>query len=450
MKENNKFWSDWLFPFIAYFMFATLLATLLVQLETVSLSQLIAYSASPLAYSLMLVGLFIASKPRIFEQHIGMPKMYETHALMTVLAAILVFVHIGNFWQGFGAMFRSPATFWGYIGAFGILLGLLTGALSLSGMFINNNRTLRNLKENFFNREVMLWLHRIGAFAAIIGTYLQNYYIDFLRNNTPYMTLLTIYTVAVIGYYLFWRLQVATGRRYKVAKIFRGTPSLWVLEFEPVDGTIPEYEPGEYFNIRFKGADISGEAHPFSTSSAHTKRFSNSIEFMIKDAGDWTESLQNIEVGDVATLEGPNGDFFPEDVKNSNEEETPFILLAGGIGLTPNLSVLRHEIEIGSQREIHLVWGLSYEEDMFMLDELEAMKKVNPNFQYHIIFSNEEVEGYPFGFISNDFLEEVGADHYSKGHFFVCGPEPMINASKRLLENGNVAYEQQHIDDFGF
>ena len=46
------------------------------------------------------------------------------------------------------------------------------------------------------------------------------------------------------------------------------------------------------------------------------------------------------------------------------------------------------------------------------------MKEINPNFEYHIIFSNEEVEGYPFGFISNEFLEEVGADKYTRT--FLC------------------------------
>jgi predicted ferric reductase len=87
---------------------------------------------------------------------------------------------------------------------------------------------------------------------------------------------------------------------------------------------------------------------------------------------------------------------------------------------------------------------------MFMLEELEEMKKANPNFHVHIIFSNEEVEGYPFGFITNEYLAEVGADHYIEGHFFVCGPAPMINATKRILDYGNVPFEQRHIDDFGF
>lgn len=436
--------------FMALFMFATLLIAIILPLESVSTTQLLAYSASPLAYSLMLVGLFIASRPRFIEKHFGMTEMYEIHAMMTVVAVILATLHIAFFWQGFGAIFRSAASIWGYVGYLGMLLGLLSGMFSLSGMFLGRNKTLLRIKEKVLNREVMLWVHRIGALMAIIGTYMQNVSISFLRANTAYMILLAVYTVLILGYYVIYRLLVGLAPRYKVKKIERATPTLWVLEFEPVRGKITEYPAGSYFNIRFSGVKgIGSEGHPFSTSSAVTRRFDNSIEFMIKEAGDWTKALQHVSVGDIATLEGPYGDFFQPEVEEL-DESVPYVLLGGGIGLTPNLSVLRSEIEKGSQREIHLVWGLSYEEDMFMVDELESYKLVNPNFEYHIIFSNEEVEGYPFGFITNNFLESVGADHYRNGHFFVCGPAPMLNASRKLLDNGNVRDEQRHIDDFGF
>lgn len=298
------------------------------------------------------------------------------------------------------------------------------------------------------NRELNLWLHRL-AIVAVIFVYFHLWNLPFLRNNMPFMIILTAASVFVLGYYAIWKIKVATLPKYQVKSIERGTPTIWVIEFEPVDGEIPDYNPGEYFWIHFNEGDISREGHPFSTSSAITNRFNNSIQFMIKDAGDWTESLKNIEVGHKAQLEGPHGDMYPPHIQEL-DESVPFVLLAGGIGLTPMLSIARHARETGSQREIHLVWGLSYEEDLFMLDELKEIEKENPNFHVHIIFSNEEVEGYPFGFITNEFLEEVGAAPYIDGHFFVCGPAPMINAAKRLLDHANVPFDNRHIDDFGF
>ena len=448
--SNKDFWADWTFPIISLVSFATLLAAMLMPMNSINIGSLISYSSGLLAYTMMLTVTFIGSRPRYLEKRFGMPEMYEIHAIMSVVLSILIGIHVIIQWNGFSSILdRSLVSQVGWIGVVALLVVMFTGIFSLSGIFVDQSQALRNFK-NKLNREVNLWLHRL-AIVSVIAVYFHMYFLPFLKDNFLFMLLLNIYTIAVLGFYLYWKFKIVAAPQYRVTKIYKATPALWVLEFEPVKGTVMTYTAGDYFFIRFnREAEITGEGHPFSTSSAITRRYSNSIEFMIKEAGDWTESLANIKEGDIARFEGPYGHFFPEEVQESNEQEVPFVLLGGGIGLTPNLSVLRHEIEKGSQREIHLVWGLAYEEDMFLLEEFEAMKKANPNFDYHIIFSNEEVEGYPFGFISNEFLEEVGADKYTHGHFFVCGPGPMLDASRRILEKGNVPSEQIHLDDFGF
>lgn len=446
---DKKFWSDWLFPIISLVTFATLLGAMLLEMDSITVGMLLSLSSGILAYTMMLTVTYISSRPRYLEKHFGMPEMYEVHSVMGIVLSILVIVHVAIQWNGFQSIAEmSIVSQTGWVGIISLVVVMFTGIFSLSGLFVENNDTFRNIK-NKMNREINLWLHRL-AIVAIIAIYLHMYFLPFIQENTLFMVFLNVYTIGALAAYFLWKIKIGTSPKFKVTKIERGTPSLWVLEFEPLQGEIDEYTAGDYFFIRFKDADITGEGHPFSTSSAITTQFDNSIEFMIKEAGDWTTALENIKEGDVATLEGPYGNFFPEPIRESNESEIPFVLLGGGIGLTPNLSVLRHEIEKKSQREMHLVWGLAYEEDMFMLDELEEMKKINPNFSYHIIFSNEEVDDYPFGFITHDYLEEVGADLYKYGQFFVCGPAPMLNAARRLLAEANVPHEQIHLDDFGF
>lgn len=447
--KNKQFWADWLFPIISLATFATLLASMLMTMDSIRVGSLLSYSSGLLAYTMMLTVTFIGSRPRFIEKHFGMPHMFEVHGVMSIVLTILIGIHVIIQWNGLQSIAdMSVVSQTGWVAVIALLLVMFSGIFSLSGIFVNTNPTLRKFKENR-NREVNLWLHRL-AIVSDIFVFFHLFNLPFLRNNTLFIVLLSAYTIYVLGYYAVWKIRVETLPKYRVDKIYRGTPSLFVLEFVPLKGEIPQYNPGEYFWIHFKDADgITKEGHPFSTSSAITNRYNNSIEFMIKEAGDWTKALENVKEGDTATLEGPYGDMFPPHIQEL-DESVPFTLLAGGIGLTPMLSIARHEHKIGSQREIHLVWGLSFEEDMFMLEELEEMKKANPNFHVHIIFSNEEVEGYDFGFITNDYLEEKGAAHYSEGHFFVCGPEPMINAAKRILDNGNVQYDHRHIDDFGF
>lgn len=449
--KNKKFWSDWLFPIISLGAFASLLAAMLVDMNSINVGSLLSYSSGLLAYTMMLTVTFMASRPRFLEKIFGMPEMYEIHAILSIVLSILTGVHVFLQWNGLRWVNEmSIVSQTGWVAVISLLVVMFTGIFSISGIIVDHYKSLREFKSKL-NRELNLWLHRL-AIVAIIGVYLHMFFLPFLKENTLFMVLMTGYTVFVLGYYLAWKFKIAFSTEYKVKSIYKATPSLWVVEFEPVEGrTMEAYRAGDYFFIRFKGdADITKEGHPFSTSSAMTKRYSNSIEFMIKEAGDWTESLANIKAGDIATFEGPYGNFLPEAVEETPEADVPYILLGGGIGLTPNLSVLRHEVENNSQREIHLIWGLAYEEDMFMLEELEEAKRKLPNFNYHIIFSNEEVEGYPFGFINHDFLESIGADHYRDGHFFVCGPGPMLNGMRTMLADGNVPYDQIHLDDFGF
>lgn len=446
--SNKKFWSDWLFPVISLVLFASLLATMLLQMPSIPVGSLISYSTGLLAYSMMLTVTFIGSRPRFIEKHFGMPSMFEVHGIMSIVLSFFVLIHVFIQWNGIQSISEmSTVSQTGWVAVIALFLVMYTGIFSLSGIFVKHNRKMLEFKEKR-NRELSLWVHRL-ALVSVIFVYLHLYNLPFLVNNMPFMVLLTVSTVYVLGYYAIWKIKVKLLPKYQVKSIERGTPTIWTIEFEPVDGKIPTYNPGEYYWIYFEDGDISREGHPFSTSSSITNRYNNSIEFMIKDAGDWTDSLKNIEVGNKARLEGPHGDMYQPHIQ-ALDESVPFVLLAGGIGLTPMLSIARHEREIGSQREIHLVWGLSWEEDLFMLEELEEMQRENPNFHVHIIFSNEEVEGYPFGFISNEYLEEVGAAPYIDGHFFVCGPAPMIDATKRILNHANVPYDQRHIDDFGF
>lgn len=447
---EKKFWADWTFPLISLVMFTLLLAAMLSQMPSITVGSLISFSSGLLAYTMMLTVTFMGSRPRFLEKHFGMPQMFEVHGVMSVVLAFLILIHVIIQWNGFQSIAEmSLVSQTGWVAVIALLIVIYTGIFSLSEIFVQYNKTL-NVYKNKHNRELNLWLHRL-AIVSIIFVYFHLYALPFLSNNTIFMVLLNIFTIYVLGYWAIWKIKILTLPKYEVTKLYRGTPTIWVLEVTPVKGQIPQFHGGEYFWIYFRdGANISKEGHPFSTSSAITDRYSNSIEFMIKDAGDWTESLKNINVGDKLVLEGPHGDMLPPHIQETDEETVPFILLAGGIGLTPMLSILRQEHQRGSQREMHLVWGLSIEEDLFMLDELDEMKAANPNLHVHVIFSWDEVEGYAHGFITNEYLESVGAAPYHYGHFFVCGPGPMIDATKRIFDHGNVPYDHRHIDDFRF
>ena len=127
------------------------------------------------------------------------------------------------------------------------------------------------------------------------------------------------------------------------------------------------------------------------------------------------------------------------------------VLLSGGIGVTPSLSVLREEIANNSNRRIVFIWGVATEEQLMYYDELEKIAEKYPNFSHHIIFSNEEVEGFPHGFVDNDFIQKEGLkEYYETASWHICGPPPMLAAAKNLLKENNVTEQQANIEEFSF
>src|SRR5690625_459045 len=328
--NKKMFWSDWLFPTISLVLFATLLGAMVASMDSINVSTLISFSTGLLAYTMMLTVTFIGSRPQYLEKKFGMPEMYEIHAIMSVVLSILIVIHVFIQWNGLQWIdTMSDVSLVGWIGVISLIIVMFTGIFSLSGIYVDNSKFFSKLKGKL-NREVNLWLHRFSI-VAVVAIYFHLYFLPFLNDNTLFMILLNVYTIATLGYYVFWKFEIFFSRRYKVIDIYRATPTIWTVEFEPVKGTLKEYTPGDYFFIRFKRANITGEGHPFSTSRAITQRYNNSLEFMIKEAGDWTCSLQNIKVGDIATFEGPYGSFLRENVEQSSEEEVPCVLIGGGM-----------------------------------------------------------------------------------------------------------------------
>lgn len=431
---------------MALVIFATLVGALLLGMQRINFGSLMSYSTGLLAYAMILTVTFMASRPRIIERYFGLPKMYEVHAMMAVVSMIMILIHIPLQWNGWKQAFdfanQSITSTTGFIAVYSLIVVMFTGIFSLSGVFVNHSPNLRAFK-NKINREVSLWLHRL-AILVVILIYIH---VIVLRFNIYFKILLTIYTVAILGYYFLWKLKVQTSPDYQIKVIEKVRHDVWRIVFEPVNQNKKiDYKPGDYFFIRLKNNQITGEPHPFSTtSSSHY----DVIEFMIKEEGDWTGSLQYAKIGDIAKLEGPYGNYYPDEVEKSVESR-PFVMLSGGIGITPNLSVVRYEFRKQSNRPLHFVWGLAVEKDLFLLDELEKLKKEHPNFSYHIIFSNEEVEGFDKGFIDAEYLTSIGAGHFETGEFFVCGPPPMLSAVGKMLAEQNVPKQQIHIDEFGF
>jgi len=175
--------------------------------------------------------------------------------------------------------------------------------------------------------------------------------------------------------------------------------------------------PGQYMNLQVPG---TSEERSYSFSSG-TQDDHASFMIRITPNGVMSDYLsKEAKAGDELKLTGPFGSFF------LRPPQRRLLLLAGGTGLSPLLSILEKMVTDEVSQPVHLVYGVSNDIDLVGLELLEAYAEKLPNFTYNYCVSNPETVheniGYVTGFIEDEHLADGDVDVY------LCGPPAMVNA----------------------
>lgn len=204
---------------------------------------------------------------------------------------------------------------------------------------------------------------------------------------------------------------------------------------EPV-GRPMKAAPGQFLYVSFDADAVSEEPHPFSLSSAPE---APRIRLSIKRLGDWTGNVANIRKGELARIWGPYGHFSEALLQKGT---FPAVLVGGGIGITPFLSIIDSEafarragpsvLFYSGPRKDSLVYDREISEAAERLDALTYIRHV----------SDEE------GFMNRAYFEEK-LDRPLKDYLFlVCGPGPMMDAFRDFLLSAEVPRAQIGMEDF--
>ncbi|PZQ47589.1 MAG: oxidoreductase [Rhodovulum sulfidophilum] len=181
--------------------------------------------------------------------------------------------------------------------------------------------------------------------------------------------------------------------------------------------------PGQYVNVAVPGTDQT-RSYSFSSAPAEAE-----VSFLVRDVprgvmSSWLR--ERARVGEAVTFKGPMGGFYLRPI------ERPVLFLAGGTGLAPFLSMLgKIAGDGGVAQPIHLILGVTNDEDLAEIETLEDYARRLPNFTYLSVVANP-ASGHPRKGYVTDHIRPAqlnGGD----ADVYLCGPPPMVDAVRAYL-----------------
>lgn len=285
--------------------------------------------------------------------------------------------------------------------------------------------------------DIWRWVHDGFAFLAIgLGLYHMfkvNHYMALAYQRVLWLSLTGIW-VAIILYIRIIRPIGMLKRPYKVVKVVEERGQTWSLYLEPDGHDGFEYQAGQFAWITDESPFIFRE-NPFSFSTS-SDRDDKIVGFSIKELGDFTNTIKEMKPGDKIWVDGPYGTF------NLDEHyDNRLVLIAGGIGSAPVLSILRTMKDRGREKPVIFFYGNPTWDTVIFREELdELQKEVNLKVVHVLERPPEDWEGEE-GFITAEILKRHLPEDYKKWEylFFLCGPTPMIEAVEGALESIDVS-----------
>jgi len=266
----------------------------------------------------------------------------------------------------------------------------------------------------------------LGALLlAHIHVHLAGVYTDVVWREAV-LIVISVVMVSAWGYIRLIKPAIVRRTPYKVAEVRPERGDVWSLSLAPVGHSGMQFMPGQYGYLKF-GTPYSFNEHPFSIASSAER--TDRLEFAVKELGDFTNRIGQVQPGTTAYVDGPHGSFSPD--------LTPapgYIFIAGGIGIGPFMSLLRTLADRNDQRPVLLFYGeKSWDRTAFREELEELTKRMNLTIVYVLEQPPEGWEGET-GFVNEDVLRRhLPTDEGFERHVFICGPNPMIDAVERAL-----------------
>ncbi len=255
---------------------------------------------------------------------------------------------------------------------------------------------------------------------------------------------LTLVALGLLLYVRIFKPLFQLRRPYRISEMRKERGDTWTLVMRPDGHSGFRFRPGQFGWLTVWGSPFKLSAHPFSFSSSAAGT-DGGVAMSIRKLGDFTSQIHDVPVGRRVYIDGPYGAFTmgnPADLH---------VLVAGGVGITPMMSMLLTLADEGDKRPVLLLYGSKTWDEITFREELEALKARLDLTVVHVLENPPEDWTGERGFITAAVFKRHLPPAYANHEYFICGPGVMMDAIESALgDELNVPMSKYHSERYSF
>jgi predicted ferric reductase len=254
---------------------------------------------------------------------------------------------------------------------------------------------------------------------------------------------LTIFWFGLLLYVRIVKPLFMLRRPYRVSNVRRERGDTTTLVMQPDGHPGFRFRPGQFGWLTVWGSPFKITGHPFSFSSSAAAA-DGRVEMSIRNLGDFTSEIHEVPVGQRVYLDGPYGTFTignPADMH---------VLIAGGVGITPMMSMIRTLADQGDKRPVILLYGSKDWDSITFREELEVLKGRLNLTVVHVLANPLAGWTGEQGFITAEVFRRHLPPPYADHEYFICGPDVMMDAIEKALGELNMPLSKYHSERYSF
>jgi predicted ferric reductase len=292
--------------------------------------------------------------------------------------------------------------------------------------------------------EVWHALHAVLAVVLVVGALGHVLFVDEYVSSLWKQVLWALMSIAFIGLLAWVRVvkpRRALGRPWRLERVVPERGDTTTLVLAPPPSVRFRFDPGQFGWFAIGRSPFAITQHPFSFSSSAERE---EVELAIKALGDFTSGVRDLQPGTTVYVDGPHGVF------SIDQDEGPgFGLIAGGVGIAGLISMLRTMADRGDVRPVVLFYanraweGVAFREELEQLEDRLACLSV-----VHVLEQPPDGWTGESGYITAEILARHLPPGGRRFQFFICGPDPMMDAAEAALIAMDVPPERVHTERF--